>query len=157
MQPTRNLEWALVGVHWSWVIMLLLQAPTVLHGVAIWLMAAILEGALHIQLTISHYPSPWASKEDLKESFIKHQILHTGNIPWAACLDFLGLGLQFHIEHHIFPKLPRSSLRKVAPAVRKLCISNNLPYTEFTIMAGVQQMIHELRKAAQLSTKVLQS
>mmetsp|Transcript_21885 Transcript_21885/g.60753 ORF Transcript_21885/g.60753 Transcript_21885/m.60753 type:complete len:416 (-) Transcript_21885:48-1295(-) len=153
--PTRNTEWAFVGVHWAWMVLLLLQAPSVPHGVAVWLMAAVLEGALHIQLTISHYPAPWASKEDLKNSFVKHQILHTGNIPWAVCLDFLGLGLQFHIEHHIFPKMPRASLRKVAPAVRKLCLSNDLPYTEFTIMEGIRQMVRELHKAAQLSTKLL--
>jgi fatty acid desaturase len=39
-------------------------------------------------------------------------------------------GLNYQIEHHLFPSMPRPSLRKVAPLIREYCDQLSVRYTE---------------------------
>jgi len=39
-------------------------------------------------------------------------------------------GLDIQIEHHLFPNIPHSSLRKIQHIVRGYCDKNNIPYIE---------------------------
>ncbi len=43
---------------------------------------------------------------------------------------FLGFGLDIQIEHHLFPNLPHSSLRRIQPVVRAYCAMHDIPYVE---------------------------
>lgn len=43
-------------------------------------------------------------------------------------MDWFHGGLQFQIEHHLFPRVPRRNLRRIAPAVKKFCKKHDLPY-----------------------------
>jgi linoleoyl-CoA desaturase len=48
---------------------------------------------------------------------------------------FICFGLDIQIEHHLFPNIPHSSLRKIKHVVRKYCENNNIPYIEKENMA----------------------
>lgn len=50
------------------------------------------------------------------------------NWSCPAWLDWLHGGLQFQIEHHLFPSLPRHNLRQASLLVRPLCQDMGLPY-----------------------------
>jgi linoleoyl-CoA desaturase len=54
----------------------------------------------------------------------------TGNRLLTA---YLG-GLNHHIEHHLFPRLPHVVLPEVAPVVRRVCAEQGVPYHEFPTM-----------------------
>jgi len=43
---------------------------------------------------------------------------------------FICFGLDIQIEHHTFPNIPHSSLRKIQHIVRNYCNQNNIPYIE---------------------------
>jgi len=43
---------------------------------------------------------------------------------------FICFGLDIQIEHHLFPNIPHSSLRKIQHIVRDYCNKNNTPYIE---------------------------
>jgi fatty acid desaturase len=43
---------------------------------------------------------------------------------------FISFGLDIQIEHHLFPNIPHSSLRKIQHVVRGYCDKNNIPYIE---------------------------
>ncbi len=47
-------------------------------------------------------------------------------VPYA--LSVLCGGLDYQIEHHLFPKLPPERLREVAPEVRQICEDHGLKY-----------------------------
>lgn len=53
-----------------------------------------------------------------------------GTMNWScpAWLDWFHGGLQFQIEHHLFPALPRHNLRKASLLVQPLCQEFNLHY-----------------------------
>lgn len=91
------------------------------------LLSHIISGILHIQIVISH----WSSETYEKEIYVDHYI-HTLNttidIECHKYIDWLHIGLQFQIVHHMFPRLPRQYLRQATEIVKDICKRHNLPY-----------------------------
>jgi fatty acid desaturase len=42
-------------------------------------------------------------------------------------VDFLMGGLNYQIEHHLFPSMPRPNLRRAQPLVRAFCAERGVP------------------------------
>ena len=66
-----------------------------------------------------------------KNDFLYNQVSSTMNYrtdyPITRIMCF---GLDIQIEHHLFPNIPHSSLRKIKHIVRGYCDKNNIPYIE---------------------------
>jgi fatty acid desaturase len=45
-------------------------------------------------------------------------------------------GLNYQIEHHLFPSMPRANLRKARKLVRDYCAQHRIPYTETGLVAS---------------------
>ena len=62
-------------------------------------------------------------------TFAKHQLATTSNFGMNSKLThFLFGGLNFQIEHHLFPHLYHGHLYLIAPIVQKTAEEFNLPY-----------------------------
>ena len=93
------------------------------------LISYIVAGILHVQLTISHLATEsFTPEEDEKEQFFAFQCKTTRNIDSTKWEDWFHGGLQFQIEHHLFPQMPRHNLRKIKPYVMDLCEKHGVPY-----------------------------
>lgn len=57
----------------------------------------------------------------------------TRNIKLGPVLSWCFVGLDFQIEHHLFPALPSFQLHKAAPLVRQFAAERSLPYHEETL------------------------
>ncbi|MDQ0893399.1 fatty acid desaturase [Agromyces ramosus] len=71
---------------------------------------------------------------DVKLDFFSKQVLTSRNVSggiWASAL--LG-GLNYQVEHHLFPNMPRPHLAKAREIVREHCRTLDVPYTETTLM-----------------------
>ena len=55
------------------------------------------------------------------------------NAKGGRVASFAMGGLNYQIEHHLFPNMPRPSLRKVRPIVRQFCQDASITYQEVTI------------------------
>ena len=53
-------------------------------------------------------------------------------------------GLNYQIEHHLFPTMPRPNLRSAQPLVRAFCQEHGLPYTEASLLGSYAQAIRHL-------------
>jgi len=42
-------------------------------------------------------------------------------------------GLNYQIEHHLFPSMPRPHLRRAAPIIAGYCRDHDVPYTVTTL------------------------
>jgi delta8-fatty-acid desaturase len=58
------------------------------------------------------------------------QIATTMDVTCPEWLDWLHGGLQFQIEHHLFPRVPRHNLRKVRYLVKAHCKKHDIYYHE---------------------------
>ena len=62
--------------------------------------------------------------------FLRRQVLMSRNIRGGPLTDFMMGGLNYQIEHHLFPSMPRPNLRRAQPFVREHCRDNGVAYTE---------------------------
>ncbi|GIL25093.1 fatty acid desaturase [Actinocatenispora comari] len=70
---------------------------------------------------------------DEKLDFFTKQVRTSRNIRgrfWASAL--MG-GLNYQVEHHLFPSMPRPHLAKARSIVRDYCRSRGIPYTETSL------------------------
>ena len=65
-----------------------------------------------------------------KGGFLYRQVTSSSNVG-GAWLCFLNGGLNYQIEHHLFPRIQHSHYPTIAPVVREFCLSKGLPYKHF--------------------------
>jgi fatty acid desaturase len=58
--------------------------------------------------------------------------------------DFALGGLNYQIEHHLFPSMPRRNLRRSQPLVKAFCERHNLCYHEQGFVASYAQVLRHL-------------
>jgi fatty acid desaturase len=68
-----------------------------------------------------------------KVDFLRRQVLMSRNITGGAITDFMMGGLNYQIEHHLFPSMPRPNLKRVQPLVRAHCATHGVAYTETSL------------------------
>jgi fatty acid desaturase len=66
----------------------------------------------------------------MKLDFLRRQTMMSRNIRGNRVLDFAMGGLNYQIEHHLFPSMPRPHLRLAAPLISAYCAEREVPYTE---------------------------
>jgi fatty acid desaturase len=92
-------------------------------------------------------------RDDVELDWLHRQILTSRNIRSGRLVDFLFGGLNYQIEHHLFPSMPRVNLRRVRPIVRRYCAVHGIPYVEVTLRESYAEVARFLgdvsRKARQ--------
>lgn len=114
--------------------------------------AAIYEGILHMQLLVSHYAKPWVDMDDVLTTMCWGELQVKTNLnirnPWF--LDWFHGGLNFHIEHHLYPLMPRHNFREVSTRVRQACEDAGLDYDECSLSEAIIRTVKNLATIAQL-------
>ncbi|MFE6775823.1 fatty acid desaturase family protein [Streptomyces sp. NPDC057702] len=67
---------------------------------------------------------------------LRRQVVTSRNIRGGRATDWLLGGLNYQIEHHLFPSMARPHLRRAQPLVRAHCARLGLPYTETGLVAS---------------------
>ncbi|WP_232847752.1 fatty acid desaturase family protein [Occultella kanbiaonis] len=80
----------------------------------------------------NHIGMPMVPKE-VRIDFLRRQVLMSRNISGGRHVDTLLGGLNYQIEHHLFPSMSRPNLRKVAPMVREHCERLDIKYHETSL------------------------
>jgi fatty acid desaturase len=76
--------------------------------------------------------------------FLRSQVLTSRNVRGGRLVDWLLGGLNYQIEHHLFPNMPRPNLRHAQPLVRAFCQEHDLPYTEATMFGSYAEALRHL-------------
>jgi fatty acid desaturase len=71
---------------------------------------------------------PMAVSYDNQDDWVTMQLKASCNVEQSWFNDWFAGHLNFQIEHHLFPTMPRHNLVKVAPLVRSFCKKYNLDY-----------------------------
>ena len=70
---------------------------------------------------------------DSRIDFFRRQVLTSRNILGGRVASFAMGGLNYQIEHHLFPSMPRPNLHKMRPVLQNFCANNGVEYHEVTI------------------------
>jgi fatty acid desaturase len=76
--------------------------------------------------------------------FLRRQVLTSRNVAGSRLVDWLLGGLNYQIEHHLFPSMPRPNLRRAQPLIRRFCQDHDLPYTEASLVGSYAQALRHL-------------
>jgi fatty acid desaturase len=76
--------------------------------------------------------------------FARRQVLTSRNVAGSWLVDFALGGLNYQIEHHLFPNMPRPNLRRAQPLVRAFCEEHGLDYTEASLVGSYAQAVRHL-------------
>ncbi|CAK0825780.1 unnamed protein product [Prorocentrum cordatum] len=90
---------------------------------------------------------------DAETEWYLMQLRTTMNVATPEWLDWVHIGLQFQIEHHLFPRLPRHNLRKARELVKAICKKHDIHYHEPGFFEGNVEMWRALRDAAMEARK----
>ena len=82
--------------------------------------------------------------QKIQNSFLHRQVLSSSNVG-GNILCFINGGLNYQIEHHLFPRIQHCHYPTIAPIVREYCRSKGIPYVHFpTIYSNVKSCIEHL-------------
>ncbi|WP_327267322.1 acyl-CoA desaturase [Streptomyces sp. NBC_01218] len=70
---------------------------------------------------------------------LQRQVLTSRNVRGAVLTDWFLGGLNYQIEHHLFPSMPRPHLRLAQPLVKEYCRGIGMPYTETGLVESYRQ------------------
>ena len=70
--------------------------------------------------------------KDSKVDFLSRQVLTSRNIVGRGMNTLMG-GLNYQVEHHLFPSMPRPHLARASELVKEHCAKHSIPYTETSL------------------------
>ena len=76
--------------------------------------------------------------------FLRRQVLTSRNVRGSRFVDFLLGGLNYQIEHHLVPSMPRPNLHRAQPLIRAFCQQHDIGYTETTMFGSYAQAVRHL-------------
>ena len=76
-----------------------------------------------------------------KVDFLRRQVVTSRNIHGLGMTTFMG-GLNYQIEHHLFPSMARPQLKRASEIVREYCASLDVPYTSVELLESYGIVIH---------------
>jgi len=81
-----------------------------------------------------------------KMDFLRKQVLTSRNITGGVPVTSLMGGLNYQIEHHLFPSMPRPALARAREIVKEHCEQQAVPYTETTLVRSYGIVINYLNR-----------
>ncbi|TCP49303.1 fatty acid desaturase [Tamaricihabitans halophyticus] len=79
-----------------------------------------------------------------RPDFLRRQVLTSRNVRGGFCTDIALGGLNYQIEHHLFPSMPTPNLRKAQPIVRDYCAELGVSYTETSLFESYRQALSHM-------------
>uniref|UniRef100_A0A665UAP5 acyl-CoA (8-3)-desaturase n=1 Tax=Echeneis naucrates TaxID=173247 RepID=A0A665UAP5_ECHNA len=95
----------------------------------------------HLPMDIDH---------EKHRDWLTMQLQATCNIEQSFFNDWFSGHLNFQIEHHLFPTMPRHNYHLVAPRVRALCETYGVPYQMKTMWQGFTDIVWSLKNSGDL-------
>jgi fatty acid desaturase len=76
--------------------------------------------------------------------FLRRQVLTSRNVRGHWLTDYALGGLNYQIEHHLFPSMPRANLPRAQRIVRSFCATHQVSYLETSLIASYAQALRHL-------------
>ena len=113
---------------------------------------------VHRALTGLHLGSVFAPNDkgmpilapDTELDHLRQQVLTSRNVLPNPVVDCMYGGLNYQIEHHLFPSMPRNRLKDARPLVRAFCADQGVLYHETGFWRSNGEMLNHLHAVSAL-------
>jgi fatty acid desaturase len=86
--------------------------------------------------------------KDSRLNFLRRQMLTTRNVKAHPLTDFWYGGLNYQIEHHLFPKIPRNKLGEAQTIIKAFCHAHSIPYYETGLLQSYREILQHLHQVS---------
>ncbi|HEV2371203.1 MAG TPA: fatty acid desaturase, partial [Streptosporangiaceae bacterium] len=89
-----------------------------------------------------------------RSDFLRRQVLTSRNVHGGFLTDAALGGLNYQIEHHLFPSMPRPNLRHSQALIREYCLQLDLPYCQTSLADSYLQALRHLNSISEAGRPV---
>lgn len=117
-----------------------------LWAIALWVFMMLMFGLfMGAAFAPNHKGMPLVPR-DLKIDFFERQVVTSRNIKGSWLTDNLMGGLNYQVEHHLFPSMARPNLRAAHEIVVQYCKDKNITLVEMNLLASYGVVIKYLNQ-----------
>lgn len=124
------LELTLVALHFVGYFAAILLSMSPAKAIVFVLVHQVLFGLYLGAVFAPNHKGMAVYRSETELDWLHRQVLTARNIRSSRFTDFVYGGLNYQIEHHLFPSMPRANLRRVRPIVMEYCQQHSIPYEE---------------------------
>ena len=95
----------------------------------------------------NHKGMPIVNSED-QTSYLRRQAITSRNIRPNRVIDFMYGGLNYQIEHHLYPNMPRNQLGQARRVVKRFCQTRGIPYHETGVISSQIEIVTFLNRVS---------
>ncbi len=140
----RPVEAALLAIHLAgYLTAVFLVLPPVKAVVFILVQQGLFGLYLGAAFAPNHKGMPILDAAD-RSDFLRRQVLTSRNVRGGWFTDLALGGLNYQIEHHLFPSMPRPNLRRSQALIKEFCQQRGLPYCEASFGGSYAQALRYL-------------
>ena len=146
----RLAEAALLAAHMAgYLAVVFLVLPPVKAVVFILVQQGLFGIYLGLAFAPNHKGMPILDTGD-QSDFLRRQVLTSRNVRGGWLTDIALGGLNYQIEHHLFPSMPRPNLRRSQSLIREFCRQRGLSYCEASLVGSYAQALGHLATIGRL-------
>ncbi|MFF4441044.1 fatty acid desaturase family protein [Streptomyces sp. NPDC001621] len=86
---------------------------------------------------------------DERPDFLRRQVLTSRNVRGGRLTDVMLGGLNYQIEHHLFPSMPTPHLRRARTVVRQYCAEIGVAYHETGLIRSYREALAHLHRVGE--------
>ncbi|MGW2545428.1 fatty acid desaturase family protein [Kitasatospora sp. NPDC001574] len=86
---------------------------------------------------------------EMKLDFLRRQVLTSRNVRGGFTIDALMGGLNYQVEHHLFPSMPTPALARAAQLTREFCAEKDIPYYETGLLRSYREIFAHLHRTGE--------
>jgi fatty acid desaturase len=101
----------------------------------------------------NHKGMPRLAADDPPLGFLRQQTITARNVRGGALVDLLYGGLNYQIEHHLFPTMPRNNLSRVQPVVRAFCEARGIAYCDTNVIQAWREILGHFTQVSRALTR----
>src|SRR6516164_1654759 len=140
----RPVEAALLATHLAGYLTVVFLVLTPVKAIVFILVQQSLFGLyLGASFAPNHKGMPILDAVD-RSDFLRRQVLTSRNVHGGWFTDLALGGLNYQIEHHLFPSMPRPNLRRSQALIREFCHQRGLPYCQSSLIGSYAQALRYL-------------
>ena len=133
-------------VYWTWLLSLAFIVMSPLQAVAFLVVYYAVFGLSLGALIAPNHKGMLMVDDDHDLDFLRWQVLTARNVRGGRLTDFFYGGLNYQIEHHLFPTMPRNLLPQAVKIVEPYCKKHGISYHTTGVAEGFWEILREMHR-----------
>jgi fatty acid desaturase len=144
----RWIEILLLTLHFVWYFTLIFLALGAGMGLVFIFIQQALFGLYMASVFAPNHKGMLIIGKDEVIDFLRLQVLTARNVKAHPITDFWYGGLNYQIEHHLFPSMARNQLREAQKIIRQFCADLEISYHETSMFRSYVEILEYLHEVS---------